>query len=529
MNTPNPAVRAALALAFAVLALQPFQLLGASHREAPITALDQKADITDWYAFVSPEHPDRVVMILNVDPFLEPSNGPNYFPFDPGILYEMKIDNNNDGIEDITFQFRFKTEIRLPGVFTGFVGNLAGIPPITALDGEGSEGLSLRQTYSVTMVTEHKYPVDLADNGKLFAVPTNVGPRTMPDYDALRQQGIYDLGHGIRVFAGTVADPFFIDLGAAFDSLNFRKAAGGGILSPSVDGDDRHNFAPNALAGFNVNSIALEVPITLLTRDKKLHDAGDKLAVIGTYGSTSRRKSIRHRRDSDDGLRNHESDDDWRNHDSDDDWRNRDSDDDSSRHFAQVQRMGNALINELLIGTGSKDRFSMDDPKNDAQFANFFLNPLLAQLFASIGIPVPAAPRTDLLPLVQYMAPICPGCGPQDVGPIADLLRLNTGIKPTPADRQQRLGFLAGDTAGYPNGRRLLDDVVDISARAVAGILADPTKFGTRIGDGVNVPTASPLDVFPFVAPAYNGRDSVHQGPGQAGCDTLPGGICPTE
>src|SRR5215831_15083140 len=128
-------------------------VFAASHREAPITALDQKADITDWFAFVSPEHPDKVIMILNVDPFLEPSNGPNYFPFDPGILYEMKVDNTNDGIEDITFQFRFKTEIRAPGVFTGFVGNLAGIPPITNLDGPGSEGLNLRQSYSVTMVT----------------------------------------------------------------------------------------------------------------------------------------------------------------------------------------------------------------------------------------------------------------------------------------------------------------------------------------------------------------------------------------
>lgn len=507
MNTSHLAVRAASALAIAVLAAQPFRMLGASHREAPITALDQKADITDWYAFVSPEHPDRVVMILNVDPFLEPSNGPNYFPFDPGILYEMKVDNDNNGIEDITFRFRFKTEIRLPGVFTGFVGNLATIPPITALDGNGSKGLSLRQTYTVTMVPEHGRQVDLTEDRKLFAVPANVGPRTMPDYNALREQGIYDLGHGIRVFAGTVADPFFIDLGAAFDSLNFRKTAGAGVLSPAADADSHHNFAPNALAGFDVNSIVLEVPITMLTRDKKLHGAADKLAVIGTYGATSRRKMLmRDRDDSDD-----------------------DADEDGDRRFTQVQRMGNPLINELLIGTGSKDRFSMADPKDDKQFAAFFLNPLLAGIFGSVGIPVPAAPRIDLLPLVQYMAPICPGCGPKDAGPIADLLRLNTGIPPTPADKQLRLGFLGGDTAGYPNGRRLVDDVVDISARAVAGILADPVKFGTRIGDGVNLATTPPLDVFPFVAPAYSGRNSVHQGPGQAGCDTLPNGLCPTD
>src|SRR3954465_2979859 len=172
---------AALFVLFAALILQPPRLLAASHREAPITALDQKADITDWFAFVSPEHPDRVVMILNVDPFLEPSNGPNYFPFDPGILYEMKVDNDHDGVEDIIFQFRFHTEIRQPSIFTGFVGNLAGIPSITALDGPGSEGLNLRQTFTVTRLQGRPH-ADLTAGRKLFAVPSNVGPRTMPDY-----------------------------------------------------------------------------------------------------------------------------------------------------------------------------------------------------------------------------------------------------------------------------------------------------------------------------------------------------------
>src|SRR5262244_3342620 len=140
-------VRATMAVAMALALLVPANMPASSHREAPITALDHTADVTDWYAFVSFDHPDRVTMILNVDPFLEPSNGPNYFPFDPNVLYEMKVDNNHDGVEDITFQFRFKTEIRQPGLFTGFVGDIAGIPPITSLDGPGSTGLSLRQTY----------------------------------------------------------------------------------------------------------------------------------------------------------------------------------------------------------------------------------------------------------------------------------------------------------------------------------------------------------------------------------------------
>src|SRR5262244_928785 len=179
-------VRATMAVAMALALLVPANMPASSHREAPITALDHTADVTDWYAFVSFDHPDRVTMILNVDPFLEPSNGPNYFPFDPNVLYEMKIDNDRDGIEDVTFQFRFKTEIRQPGVFTGFAGGIAGIPPITSLDGQGSEGLNLRQTYSVTMI-KNGVARDLTDGRALFAVPSNVGPRTMPNY-----QGLFD-------------------------------------------------------------------------------------------------------------------------------------------------------------------------------------------------------------------------------------------------------------------------------------------------------------------------------------------------
>lgn len=488
----------ALAMALAGVTLHPPAAPAASHREAPITALDTKADITDWFTFVSPEHPDRVIMILNVDPFLEPSNGPNYFPFDPGVLYQMHVDNNFDGKPEVSFQFRFRTQIQNPGLFTGYVGNLAGIPPITSLSGPGSQGLNLLQNYEVTMVANGQ-TIDLTLGQMLYAVPANVGPRTMPNYFGLMQQGVYTLSNGIRVFAGTVADPFFIDLGAAFDSLNFRMAAGGGVLSAAVDADDHNNYAPNTLAGFNVNTIVLEVPISMLTSDGKVHPATDKQAVIGTYGTTSRQAiSVLG-----------------------------DQVGDTESNWAQVQRMGNPLINELIIGTGYKDRWSMDSPVNDAQFGQFFLNPLLAQVFSSIGLPVAPAPRTDLLILAQYQPPICPACKASDAGPIADLLRINTGISPTPAASVKRLGFLAGDTAGFPNGRRLTDDVVDIAARAVAGILVDGTKYGTAIGDGVNVPGVSPQTTFPFVAPSYSGRNSFHSGPGQPGCANQPGGICP--
>ena len=492
-----------LVLAMALLVLLPGNIFASSHREAPITALDRGADVTDWYAFVSYDHPDRVTMILNVDPLLEPANGPNYFPFDPNVVYQMKVDNNRDGIEDITFQFRFKTEIRLPGVFTGFAGGIAGIPPITALNGPGSEGLSLRQTYTVTMIRNGK-ATDLTGGRTLYAVPSNVGPQTMPGYNGLFQQGSYSLGNNLRVFAGTVDDPFYIDLGAAFDSLNFRMGVGG-VLSPSVDADDTHNYAPDAVAGYNVNTIVLEVPIAMLTSDGKLHGAGEKEAVLGTYGATARPQITVRRVGTGRAAIGAAA----------------------GAAFVQVNREGNSLINELIIGTGSKDKFSTDDPKNDGQFASFFLDPLLAHLFASLGIPVPPAPRLDLLPLVQYMAPICPGCGPNDAGPIADLLRLNTGIPPTPVANQKRLGFLVGDIAGFPNGRRPIDDVVDIAARAVGGILVDPVKYGTRIGDGVNINENGYGATFPYVTPANSGRNSHHVGPGQDGCSGQPGGICP--
>ena len=494
-------LKAMVAFAMVLFMLVPTCLFASSHREAPISALDHSADVTDWYAFVSYDHPDRVTMILNVDGFLEPSNGPNYFPFDPNVRYEMKVDNNRDGVEDITFQFRFKTEIRQLGVFTGYVGGIGGIPAITSLAGPGSEGLNLRQTYSVTMV-KNGVSTDLTDGQTLYAVPTNVGPLTMPEYQQLFKQGIYDLGKGVRVFAGTVDDPFYIDLGAAFDSLNFRMGVGG-VMSAAEDADDTHNYASDSVAGFNVNSIVLEVPITMGTVDGQLHPAGDKNAVIGTYGATSRQRITIRRKNG--------------KLDSEGQWR-------------QVNREGNSLINELIIGTGFKDRFSVDDPENDKQFANFFLDPLLAHLFASIlGIPVPPAPRTDLLPLVQYTGPICPGCGPNDGGPIADLLRLNTGIPPTPVGKQKRLGFLAGDLAGFPQGRRPIDDVVDIASRAVVGILADPLKFGARVGDGVNINEDGNGATFPYVLPAHSGRNSHHTGPGQKGCTGQPSGVCPVK
>ena len=510
----------------------------ANHREAPITAIDTKADITDWYAFVSYDDVTKVTMILNVDPFLQPSNGPNYFPFDPEIQYDMKVDNTFDGDEDVIVRVKFnKPDIRLPTVFTGFVGVGGGVstpanspapipagtpllpPAITHLDGAGSEGLSLRQTYTVQILKKVNGAFQkVFDSGaaKLIAVPSNVGPRTMPNYAALAHEGIFDLGQGIKVFAGTVDDPFYIDLGAAFDSLNFRAGASGagvpGVLTDAQDAEDTKNFAHDSVSGFNVNTIAIELPITMLTVDGQEHAAGDAKAVLGTYATTSRPR-IKAQPATPGGKPA------------------------LSTVFTQIQRMGNPLINELIIGTGDKDKFSMSEPKNDSQFANYFLDPLLARVInAAYGgvVPVPTPPRTDLLPLVVYNAPICPGCTAQQTGPIADLLRLNTGIGPTAQANRKRLGFIAGDSAGFPNGRRVSDDVTDIAARAVVGILhgdeIQKDKNGNkvnvsfagfpnnRIGDGTNTNDRAYQETFPYVAFANDGRDSRHVDVGEAGC-----------
>ena len=497
----RPFLRTSLALA---LLAAPLAVYTASHREAPITALDRAADITDWYSFVSYNDPSKMTMVLSVDPLLEPGNGPNYFPFDPEILYEMHIDNNHDAVPDLTLEFRFQTEQRLPGVFTGFVGGLVGIPPITALDGAGSEGLGTRQTYSVVAVKGNQR-FDLTGGRKLVAVPSNVGPRTMPNYQALYNQGIYDLGYGINVFAGTTDDPFYIDLGAAFDSLNFRAAAGGGVLSATDDANNTLNVAPDEVSGYNVNTIAIEIPIQFLTQDLRVHSNTEPAAVLGTYASTSRQQ-ITVRRAPREGNGNL-----------------------TQGPWRQVQRMGNPLINELIIGTGSKDRWSMDKPVNDGQFVQFYARPLLADIFRSIGVPIPAGDRVDLAPLVIYSGPTIPAGTP--TGPLADLLRINTGIPPTPAGQQQRLGLLTlldtnpnnNDAAGFPNGRRPDDDVLDIAGRAVAGILVNSTTYGTRIGDGVNVNDMPKRATFPFVPPAHDGRNSRHVDPNETGC----AGVCP--
>jgi hypothetical protein len=486
----------------------------ASHREAPLIALDAAADNTDVYAFRSWEDPDKVVFILNVIPGQDPGDGPNYFSFDDRVLYRIHIDHNQDGVaEDIVYEFRFETETRPAFGSLNFplpyVGNPAipfpELQGITRLDGPGSEGLTRRQTYTVTEVRAEKH-TKLFKGQTLVAVPSNVGPATMPDYENLAAQGLYtDPERGIRVFAGQRAETFYIDLGAVFDTANLRRSPP--VLSTTEDVDDtRDPFGVNRFSGFNINTIAIEVPITHITRDRKPADT-TRTPIIGIYASTSRqRRTIL----NDKGQPRTEGE------------------------FMQVSRMANPLVNELIIDTPSKDRWNATDPEDEAKFQRFYKNPSLALALSLIfGIDVPETPRTDLMSiLLKYPGQPLDGddCG----SPCAELLRLDLRVEPTAPENQKRLGGLAHDAlgnptpdpAGFPNGRRPNDDVTDIGLRVVAGVLSGDdccTGFPhNRLADGVNflggAPGAGTSDVtangiattFPFLPTPYDGRGRRH-------------------
>ncbi len=459
----------------------------ASHREAPQIALDPTADITDVYAFRNWNDPSKVVFIMNVIPAQEPSAGPNYFNFDDDVVYELHIDTDQNGVaNDIAYKFRFNTQIRppfndLPVAYAGADGK-SGLPPgITALKGGGSAGLGLRQRYTVQEVRFNNGTHERTNLGTetMYAVPSNLGPRTMPDYENLAAQGVYPLSNGGRVFAGQRDETFYIDLGATFDTLNFRAPP---VLDPGQDGNDGTNpFGNDMFSGFNVNTIAIEVPISDITNDPN--------AVIGMYASTSRRKLTAL---NGDGTRT------------------------ASGRKVQVARMANPLVNELVIGTGKKDRWNATNPGQEKQFLDFYLNPRLTAVINLVfGTNFPTTDRTDLVAaLLKY-----PGQDPSqcnNANRCAELLRLNLGVDPVPPAAQKRLGLLAGDPAGFPNGRRPNDDVTDIALRVLAGALLGSVP---ALGDGVNfnigafgsnVTSNGIYTVFPFLPTPHDGRNRRH-------------------
>jgi hypothetical protein len=479
-----------------------------SHAEAPLISEDPQADATDLYAFRSPENPDKVVILANYIPLEEPGGGPNYKMFSDSVLYQVKVDRNNDGRGDLIFSFTFHTKIQTPGTFLNFLG------PITALTKDGSTvdtgsnvagNLNRYQTYtlSMTQIVNGQLHTDvLAQN--VISPPSNVGPTTTPNYAALAQQAIHTIAdRGIRVFAGQRDDPFFIDLGAFFDLLQVRPFRSFSALQPA--GTPSQPKGGDTIAGYNCHTLALEVPITLLTGTSAIPGAQDPSRILGFYTTASRpRVSVLRP-----GLRP-----------------------EGSTDMVQVSRLGAPLVNELFIPIAdtrgyTKDFWNATDPDQDAAlFHDNFAFPepslRLAQLYPVLRSVVPNVKpdasgfdgaRNDLLggatPLLNF-AP--------------DLLRLDVSVAPVAVG--SRLGALGGDAGGFPNGRRLTDDVVDIYMRAAAGalvpgnIMVPAASFiGSRgafldaihFGDGVDANADQPfLTQFPFAGTANDGVNPVH-------------------
>jgi hypothetical protein len=457
-----------------------------SHREAPEISKDPVADSTDVYAFVSPDKPDTVTLIANYIPLESPAGGPNFFEFGNDVLYEILVDNDGDGFAEVTFQFRFETRFTTPDSFLYNTG------PITSLD---SPNWNSKQFYSVTMVTPKGEKVLGSD---LACPPCNVGPLSTPNYEtALAQPAIHSLPGGISVFAGQRAEQFYVDLGSIFDLLDLRPLQAANVFGHAA------GFGPqagvNAANHVNVHTIALQVPTSALTIAGR--------PTIGVWTTASRRKVTILPDLHDKAVHN--------------------------GPWQQVSRLGNPLINEVIIPIGQKDLWNTQQPAHDKQFEQFVANSQVAALFTAIypsinGGPAPFAnlaafnatgkPRADLEAILTTGIPsgLIPGftnfTGPTQ----ADLLRLNTSIPPTPVSSPKFsiFGVVAGDLAGFPNGRRIVDDVVTVELRAIGGLtipLIDPAfkpdAVVSELSDGLapSSVTDGVLDTFPYMGTPYDG------------------------
>ena len=492
MRNPSARRLAFVLLLFALIASftlrpNPTRSLASSHREAPLIVADPLADNTDTYAFRSTE-PGRggfVTLIANWIPFQEPSGGPHFYKFDDTALYEIYIDNTGDGVEDVTYQFRFNTRFKNGDSILGMaapnqaLNGTGGIEPlITSLD---DPDYNEPQTYSVTRIDRRtNKPVLLAKD--LLTPPNNIGERTTPNYETtLAQPAVYSLPNGGKVFAGQRDEGFYIDVGGVFDTLKLKSIG-------AIEGVD-------STAGFNVSTIAIEVPIQELTRTGALPSgptAPD--AVIGVWATSSRQKITVLRSNPHEGA----------------------GDPLTTGPLQQVSRLGSPLVNELIIPLKLKDAFNRATPAGDSQFAQFVTNPQLAQLLSAVfGINVPPAPRNDLVAIFATGIPVNAVTGPNFTTFLSDgkpheMLRLNVAI--SPSSNPSRLGLLGGDVAGFPNGRRVFDDVVDICLRAVAGgtpfTPATNISPNNTIGDGVANNDVPFLTRFPYLGTPQSGNST---------------------
>ena len=449
-------------LVFVFIGLWMLGTQASSHREAPLIASDPLADNTDVYVFVDPNESGLVTFITNFIPLEFPSAGPNFHRFDDNVLYEVMIDNDGDAVEDITFQFRFQTSVRNPATFLYNTG------PVTTLD---DPDLNVTQTGFITRVDGPRRTGAAVNLGSVPVMPAHVGLNSMPNYDQMIGSGVQQLPSGMRVFAGPRDEGFYLDLGAVFDLLQLRNLTGN--FGQPVDGT----------AGFNVHTIAFQVPIEQLTRSgARPTNPTDPNAVIGVW-STASRPAVTTRSP---GGETH------------------------SGPWVQVSRLGNPLVNELVIDLARKDAFNGLEPTGDAVALDRVTDPEAARLLTALfGVSVPAPPRNDLVAI--FLTGIA-GLNQPTTVTASEMLRLNMAIPPSTGTAMSRLGLLGGDLAGFPNGRRVGDDVVDIVVRAAAGGTSLTPAFdvapNNTLGDGVDGNDVPYLDVFPYLAPPHPGLDA---------------------
>jgi Domain of unknown function (DUF4331) len=439
-----------------------------SHREAPEISKDPVADSTDVYAFRSPDKPDTVTIITNYIPLEDPAGGPNFFEFGDDVLYRINIDNDNDGRPEIVYEFTFSTRNTNPNTFLYNTGVIEKID---------SANFNRKQTYDVWEV---RRGVRRRLANDLLAPPCNVGIRSTPNYPTLANAGVYKIDDGVTVFSGQRLDGFYVDLGSIFDLAALRPFQNLHLISTAA------SAGINALRSFNVHTIAIQVPISRLAASGKAPtDPLATDATIGVWASAHRRKATL--RDGDRVF--------------------------SVGPYVQVSRLGNPLFNEVIVPIGRKDEWNTKEPIHDSEFLQYVKQPELARLlpvlypgvFPKLG--ALKADRADLVAILLTGIPagIIPGfqnfTGPN----YADQLRLNMAIPV--AGKPNVNGILGGDLAGFPNGRRVFDDVVTVELRAVAGLtypLIDktftPDGAAGLINDGTQkLADVTYLKVFPYL------------------------------
>ena len=467
-----------------------------SHREAPSISKDPVADNTDTYAFVSPENDGTVTIITNYVPLEGPAGGPNFYEFGDDVLYAIHVDNDGDARPDVSYEFRFTTTIVNPDTFLYNVG------PIGA--GPGYANWNRRQTYSVTRVVDEEEHPDTHGPGRqllgsgLPCPPCNIGPHSTPGYASLAGAAINSLPGGRTVFAGQRREGFYVDLGSIFDLGDLRPLQNAFAFPPNS------TAAPgvNASKGVNVHSIALKVPISDLTRDGSVPTSiSDPKAVLGIWGAAYRQKS----RVIDDGS----------THD--------------AGPWTQVSRLGMPLINEVVIPMSDKDYWNAQPPWKDSQFSKYVANPELAGLlnvlypgaFTNLAaLASSKATRTELLLVLMLgiptgaLAKVGLGTFQNSTGStLADMLRLNVAVSASGSPNP--IGLVAGDMAGFPNGRRVMDDVVTVELQAIAGLLyplidASYTVDSVVPGvtDGLGPSSTSYMPSFPYLDTPLDGFDN---------------------